>query len=387
MSALPPTASANPGLAAVAAKILASGNDVDAASSQVGGLDQFAAHFQRLLGKQLAIEVNAGQLPVFPEKTADGADAADELAALLPFIEALGLTQASATAPITEVPVETTETSSTETAIDAASALLAAPAALPTASTPPNTPAISAANPSAQGQAHGIAFNVPAQPAATEEVAETLPNVITGNDAPTEALSAGREFSSQLVAAIAASKEMQHSPGTTAAAVHNIVSQAVPGRAMGQDAAPPIISQAVGSPGWTEEIGNRVTWLANRSESRAELVLTPPQMGRIEVSLSVKGDQATANFASANPVVREALEAALPRLREVLADAGIQLGQAQVSAENARQWAQQEKHGDNSASDQNRGNPENAAISRVSSGSLSTGSVLKTGRGFVDVFA
>jgi flagellar hook-length control protein FliK len=143
----------------------------------------------------------------------------------------------------------------------------------------------------------------------------------------------------------------------------------------------------VGTPGWTEEVGNRVAWLANRSESKAELVLTPPQMGRIEVSLSVKGDQATASFVSSNPVVREALEAALPRLREVLADAGIQLGQAQVSAENARQWAQQEKHGDNSASDQNRGNPENAAISRVSSGSLSTGTVLKTGRGFVDVFA
>lgn len=391
MSALPPTASANPVLAAVAAKLLASGNDADAASLQTSGLDQFAAHFQRLLGKQLAIEVDADQLPVSPEKTAIGAEPVDELAALLPFIEALGLTQASATATTTGVPVEATETTSStetaiETAIDAASALLAAPASLPTASTPPGTPAISAANPSPQGQAHGRAFNVPAQPAATGETAETLPNAIAGNGAPAERLPSGREFSSQLVEAIAASKETQHSPGTTATAVQNIVSQATPGRVMSQEAAP-IISQAVGSPGWTEEVGNHVAWLANRSESKAELVLTPPQMGRIEVSLSVKGDQATANFVSSNPVVREALEAALPRLREVLADAGIQLGQAQVSAENARQWAQQEKHGDNSASDQNRGNPENAAISRVSSGSLSTGTVLKTGRGFVDVFA
>lgn len=400
MPALPPTASAIPGLAAVAAKVLSSGNDVDAASSisQISGLDQFAAHFQRLLGKQLAIEVDAGQLPVSPEKTAVCAEPVDELAALLPFIEALGLAQASATAPTTDVPVETTETSSTETAIDTtidtaintaidtASFILAAPASLPTASLPPGAPAISAANPSPQGQTHGLAFNLPAQPVVTAETTETPMNTIAGNGAPAEKPSAGREFSSLLVEAIATNKETQHSPGTTAAAVQNIISQAAPGRTTNQEAAP-VISQAVGSPGWTEEVGNHVAWLANRSESKAELVLTPPQMGRIEVSLSVKGDQATANFASANPVVREALEAALPRLREVLADAGIQLGQAQVSAENARQWAQQEKHGDNSASDQNRGNTENAAISRVSSGSLSTGTVLKTGRGFVDVYA
>lgn len=391
MPAMPPTASAIPGLAAVAAKVLSSGSDMDAASSssQIGGLDQFAAHFQRLLGKQLAIEVDAGQLPVSPEKTAVGAEPVDELAALLPFIEALGLTQASATAPTTDVPVETAESSSTETAIDTtidtASFMLAAPASLPTASLPPGAPAISAANPSLQGQTHGLAFNLPAQPVITSETTETPMNTIA-NGAPAEKPSAGREFSSLLVEAIATNKETQHSPGTTAAAVQNIISQAAPGRTTSQDAAP-VISQAVGSPGWTEEVGNHVAWLANRSESKAELVLTPPQMGRIEVSLSVKGDQATANFASANPVVREALEAALPRLREVLADAGIQLGQAQVSAENARQWAQQEKHGDNSASDQNRGNTENAAISRVSSGSLSTGTVLKTGRGFVDVFA
>jgi flagellar hook-length control protein FliK len=85
--------------------------------------------------------------------------------------------------------------------------------------------------------------------------------------------------------------------------------------------------------------------------------------------------------------VREALEAALPRLREVLAEAGIQLGQAQVSAENTRQWTQQEKHGENFASDRVREMPGHGAISQASSGSLSTVAGLKAGRGLVDVFA
>jgi len=288
------------------------------------------------------------------------------------------------------MPVEMTKATSIESATEAASetasAALAGPTSLPTASTPPGSPAISAANPSAQGQAHGFAFNPSTQPVTTGETAEAALSASPGSGGPAEELPAGREFSAQLVAAIAASKEAQHAPGTRAAAVQNMVSQAASGRAMNQEASS-IISQAVGAPGWTEERGNRVTWLANRSESRAELVLTPPQMGRIEVNLSIKGDQATASFASSNPVVREALEAALPRLREVLADAGIQLGQAQVNAENARQWAQQEKHGDNSGSDPTRANPAHEALSSASSGSLSTTSGLKGGRSLVDVFA
>ncbi len=355
MSATPASASLPPGPTALAAKLFPgnaeTGTGTDAAT------DLFAAHFQHLLGKQLTVELDVGQMPDPP--AADNAPS-DDLAALLPFIEALGLAQT--TTPAT------------------------APASLPTASAPLGAPAISAANPSAQGQAHGSLSNPQTRPVGAEKTAEALPNAIAGNGEPAKEASVGREFSAQLGAAIAASKEAPHAPGTTAAAVQNIVAQAAPGRVASQEAAP-VIPQPVGAPGWTEEIGNRIAWLANRSESRAELVLTPPQMGRVEISLTVKGDQATASFASNNPVVREALEAALPRLREILADAGIQLGQAQVGAENARQWAQQEKHGDNSGFDPARAKLGDAAISPISSGSLATTSGLKGGRGLVDVFA
>jgi flagellar hook-length control protein FliK len=136
--------------------------------------------------------------------------------------------------------------------------------------------------------------------------------------------------------------------------------------------------------GWNDEVGNQIAWMANRQESHAELILNPPQMGRVEISLTVTGEQATASFVSGNPTVREALEAALPRLREVLAEAGIQLGQAQVGAENPRQSAQQEQKGDNS------GNPRSAqpeiASARLTAGVLPAAG-LKSGRGLVDVFA
>ncbi len=145
------------------------------------------------------------------------------------------------------------------------------------------------------------------------------------------------------------------------------------------------VTQAVGAAGWQQEVGNRIVWMAQRQDSRAELVLTPPQMGRVEVSLTISGDQANAVFVSANPAVREALEAALPRLREQLAEAGIQLGQAQVGAENARQSAQEGKNGDNFAF-----SPENDRDAGTRFGSAAASAPLaglKMGRGIVDVFA
>jgi flagellar hook-length control protein FliK len=145
------------------------------------------------------------------------------------------------------------------------------------------------------------------------------------------------------------------------------------------------VPSPVGTPQWRQELGDQVVWMASRLENRAELVLNPPQMGRIEVSLTVSGDQANAVFTSANPVVRDALEASLPRLREVLADAGIQLGQAQVGAENAQQSAQQDKNGDNFGPGREAVMADAQALPL--NGGAAEQAALKTGRGLVDTFA
>lgn len=377
MPAMSPSASPIPGLAALAAKANTGGKESGPAAVDQDSADRFSAHFQRLLGKQAdgqnPAEAQSGQA----NPGTHGEPVAPELAALLPFIEALGLNPANVAAPATDMPAPIPETAAHLAAVAADNSLLAAPA-------------ISAANPAQQGETRGLPFNLSAQTtgSAATNAAQTVPGgILATHGAPADDVSAGREFSSQLVAAIGASKEQGPGPGNMAAAVQQVITSHSPAASTAAAHAGPVIARPVGSSGWTEEIGNHVVWLANRSESRAELVLTPPQMGRVEISLTVKGDQAVASFVSNNPVVREALEAALPRLREILADAGIQLGQAQVGAENARQWAQQDKHGDNSASDPARANLGDTAISPVNSGSLSTPQALKGGRGLVDVFA
>jgi len=97
------------------------------------------------------------------------------------------------------------------------------------------------------------------------------------------------------------------------------------------------IDTPLGQSGWHEEMGQKLTWMAGAGRQQAELVLTPPQLGRVEVSLTVNGDQATAIFTSPHAAVREALENSMDRLREVLADAGVTLGQTQVGSESPNQ--------------------------------------------------
>lgn len=93
----------------------------------------------------------------------------------------------------------------------------------------------------------------------------------------------------------------------------------------------PKIDSAVGAPGWDEALGQKVVWLVSQQQQVAELHLNPPDLGPLEVVLTVSNDQASALFVSPHASVREAIESALPRLREMMAENGITLGNATVS--------------------------------------------------------
>lgn len=97
------------------------------------------------------------------------------------------------------------------------------------------------------------------------------------------------------------------------------------------------VATPAGQSGWANEVGNRVMWMVGRAESKAELVLTPPNLGKVEVSINLNGDQTTAQFVAATQVARDALEQAMPRLRELLAQSGISLGQTGVSTSGEQQ--------------------------------------------------
>lgn len=93
------------------------------------------------------------------------------------------------------------------------------------------------------------------------------------------------------------------------------------------------IAPRVGTNGWDKAVGQKVVWMVGEGLQSAELTLNPPDLGPLQVVLSVTNDQASARFSSAQPEVREALEAALPRLKQMLSDAGVQLSGFSVNSQ------------------------------------------------------
>lgn len=97
------------------------------------------------------------------------------------------------------------------------------------------------------------------------------------------------------------------------------------------------LHSTVGTPQWSEELGTQVQWLTERGHQTASLRLSPEHLGPVEVKISIKDDQASVWFGAANADTRAAIESALPRLREMLADQGLSLSDAGVFREPPKQ--------------------------------------------------
>ncbi len=81
----------------------------------------------------------------------------------------------------------------------------------------------------------------------------------------------------------------------------------------------------VGQPSWDKAIGERIHWMIGRNIQNAEVKLSPPHLGPLEIRISVQNDQTSVSFLAAQLPTREALEAAIPRLREMLGEANLSL--------------------------------------------------------------
>lgn len=137
---------------------------------------------------------------------------------------------------------------------------------------------------------------------------------------------------------------------------------------------------------WATDFGQKVVWMARAEQQNAQININPPQLGPIQISINLNGDNASATFASPHAEVRQALETALPRLREMLADAGINLGQANVGSQFAQQQ-QNPQENRQAASDSPRLAVDNAILSGQSGVAAGSTVAPSRGQGLVDLFA
>jgi flagellar hook-length control protein FliK len=91
------------------------------------------------------------------------------------------------------------------------------------------------------------------------------------------------------------------------------------------------VPQRVDSASWGAAVGDKVVWMVGNQNQSAELRLNPPSLGPLAVHVSMNDGQATLSFMTSHGTVREAIEAATPRLREMLGESGISLGGVSVN--------------------------------------------------------
>jgi flagellar hook-length control protein FliK len=151
------------------------------------------------------------------------------------------------------------------------------------------------------------------------------------------------------------------------------------------------------SPAWAREFGEKIVWMAKSGQQLAQLSLNPAHLGPLSIILNLEADKASATFTATSPEVRQAIEEAMPRLREMLAAAGVALGETSVGTQTRQEWqtAQQQAAAQQDAENATRRNARetrgngDGADGAILDDHSSTTRVLQTrhGASIVDLFA
>ncbi len=87
----------------------------------------------------------------------------------------------------------------------------------------------------------------------------------------------------------------------------------------------------------SNELATHLRVLKSSGGGEARLQLHPAELGRMTVSLITEGDEARVSFVVDNPQAKQAVEVSLPRLRDLMDEAGLSLTDADVSDRHAKE--------------------------------------------------
>lgn len=90
-------------------------------------------------------------------------------------------------------------------------------------------------------------------------------------------------------------------------------------------------------PQWQEAFNSRVVMLAQDHRQVAHIQINPPELGPVEIRLNMNAEQTHIQFVSQHSVVREAIEDAFPKLRDMMNQSGVNLGDVNVSDQKTSQ--------------------------------------------------
>lgn len=94
----------------------------------------------------------------------------------------------------------------------------------------------------------------------------------------------------------------------------------------------PAITKPLTHPGWGKDLGEQIIWMNNKEMSTAEIRLNPANLGPLSVRIDVNQDsQTTIMFTAQHLEAKEAIEASVPKLREMLGTQQLNLVNVNIS--------------------------------------------------------
>lgn len=143
-------------------------------------------------------------------------------------------------------------------------------------------------------------------------------------------------------------------------------SQLTAGQLASVKAQPIMMQQAAAANANAQALSNRLSIMHAQNMQVAEMRLDPPNLGRVRIQIRMQGKQASVNISAANPQAKELLEDALPKLKALLGEEGIDLADAQIFDSSS-----QENNAQQHAGQSNSNQPFNLANSTQEEGFIS----------------
>jgi len=125
------------------------------------------------------------------------------------------------------------------------------------------------------------------------------------------------------------------------------------------------IAANIQNPNWSQQVAQQVSYMIKGGFQQAEIKLNPAHLGPMEIKLMMNDDQASINFVAQHAPVRDALDSALPRLKEMLEQQGLNLSDVDVSTQSEQQQASAESQEQGSETSQQGASNEQAETSSV----------------------
>jgi len=92
---------------------------------------------------------------------------------------------------------------------------------------------------------------------------------------------------------------------------------------------------------WSQQMTQQVSYMVKGGVQQAEIKLNPANLGPMEIKLALQDDQASVQFVTQHAVVRDALDSAIPKLKEMLEQQGLNLSDVDVSTQSEQQGREQ----------------------------------------------